>query len=75
MAPMVEMFLRERFIKVKHLVFITNDTSKNYPKQEALMSLARERGIRFSWYLNRDGKLVNFVSPSGVNHKAVIPDF
>lgn len=58
MAPMVEMLIRERFIKVRFLSFIMNDALKNYPGQEDLMSLARKRGISFNWYLNRDGKLV-----------------
>ncbi|MCL4502715.1 MAG: hypothetical protein M1438_12850 [Deltaproteobacteria bacterium] len=66
-TPMVEMLVRQRFIKVKNLVFISNDTSRHYPKLQELMTLAKERGIMFNWYLNRQGKLVNFVSPSGVN--------
>ncbi len=66
-TPMVEMLVRQRFIRVKNLDFISNDTSRHYPKLQELMTLAKERGIRFNWYLNRQGKLENFVSPSGVN--------
>jgi hypothetical protein len=69
MVPMVEMFLRERFIKVRNLFLIT-DTSKNYPKLEDLLTLAKTRGIRFNWYLNQDGKLEIFYSPhSGIRMK------
>ena len=69
MVPMVEMFLRARFLKVRNLVLIT-DTSKSYPKLEDLMTLAKNRGIRFNWYLHQDGKLENFYSPhSGIRMK------
>jgi len=73
MVPLVEMLIRERDIKVQSLSLIT-EHPKNYPKTVELMTLARKRGISFSWYFNRDGKLVNFASPSGLNRKELERD-
>lgn len=74
MTPAIDMFIRRRLIKARHLVLITNDTSRNYPKLIELMTLAKEKGIMFSWYVNRNGKLEVFASPKGVNLKDLLPD-
>jgi hypothetical protein len=73
MIPLTEMLIRENFIEVKFIDLIT-DQKKGYPRFIELRTLANQRGINFSWWVNRNGKLVNFAGPAGLNREELERD-